>query len=280
MKKILLLLSLFLSLLSCEDVIEVDLPTSTPRLVIDAVIEKQLTPEGELIAKEALVKLSLTTPFFNEEDNFVNDAEVILINTVNNEVFNLENTGFGNYRVLNQQFNLEEDSSFRLQVVYQNEAYESEATLVPSSPFNAICQVKNESQINEGVAVEIAFNDIPDQPNFYFLDLGDNNFTTIDDDFFIDGEEIKFTFFFDENVTLDHLFRIHGSTERFNNFADALLQLSGGDGNGPFSTVPFQARGNIVNTSNPDNFPFGFFRINETYSLRVQLEENENFENK
>lgn len=264
-------------MLSCEDVIEVDLPTSEPRLVIDAVIEKQLTPQGNLIANEALINLSLTTPFFDEEDNFVNDAVVRLINLENNEIFNLENIGFGNYRVFNPQFILEDNTSFRLQVEYNNEVYESEASLKPSSPFNEICQVKNDSQINDGVAVEISFNDIANQQSFYLIDLGDGNFTTIDDDFFIDGEEIKFTFFFDENVTLNHLFRIHGSTKRFNTFTDALLQLSDGGSNGPFSTVPFQARGNIVNTSNSDNFPFGFFRINEVYSLQVQLIENENF---
>lgn len=280
MKKGFLFLSAILFLLACEDVIDVDLRQAPPRLVIDAVIEKQLTPEGNLIRNQALVNLSLTTPFFQEDDNFVNDAEVSLIDLESNEVFILNNVGFGNYRMGNTLLDLQANAMFKLMVQYNGEVYESQASLSPSAPFSTICQVKNESQINDGVAVEIAFIDIPNQENFYFLDLGDNNFITIDDDFFTDGEEIKFTFFFDETVTLDHLFRIHGSTNRFNTFADALLQLGNGDANGPFSTVPFQARGNIRNTSNPDNFPFGFFRMNETYSLRVQLVNNEDFEDK
>ncbi len=278
MKFLMFLFSLLFVLSSCEDVIDIELPEAAPRLVIDAAIEKQLTPEGNLIRDVAIVNLSLTTPFFNQEDNFVNTAIVSITNLNNNNVFTLENIGLGNYSIFDNSFILEENVSYKLMVNYNNEIYESEAELNSSTPFNSICQLKNESQLNDGIAVEITFNDIPNQENFYFLDLGDANFITIDDDFFVDGEEIKFTYFFDENVTLDHLFKIHGSTKRFNTFADALLQLSSGDSNGPFATVPFQARGNIVNTSNSENFPFGYFRISETYLSRVQLVENENFE--
>ncbi len=278
MKFLMFLFSFLFVLSSCEDVIDIELPEEAPRLVIDAAIEKQLTPEGNLIRDVAIVNLSLTTPFFNQEDNFVNTAVISITNLNNNNVFILENIGLGNYSIFDNSFTLEENVSYKLMVNYNNEIYESEAELNFSTPFNSICQVKNESQLNEGIAVEIAFNDIPNQENFYFLDLGDANFTTRDDDFFVDGKEIKFTYLFDENVTLDHLFKIHGSTKRFNTFADALLQLSSGDSNGPFATVPFQARGNIVNTSNSENFPFGYFRISETYSLRVQLVEKENFE--
>ncbi len=278
MKFLMFLFSFLFVLSSCEDVIDIELPEEAPRLVIDAAIEKQLTLEGNLIRDVAIVNLSLTTPFFNQEDNFVNTAVISITNLNNNNVFILENIGLGNYSIFDNSFTLEENVSYKLMVNYNNEIYESEAELNFSTPFNSICQVKNESQLNEGIAVEIAFNDIPNQENFYFLDLGDANFTTRDDDFFVDGKEIKFTYLFDENVTLDHLFKIHGSTKRFNTFADALLQLSGGDSNGPFATVPFQARGNIVNTSNSENFPFGYFRISETYLSRVQLVENDKLE--
>ena len=56
---------------------------------------------------------------------------------------------------------------------------------------------------------------------------------------------------------------------------DGITELSDGGGNGPFNTVPFQLRGNIVNITNPENFPFGYFRISEVYSSEIILVDNE-----
>jgi len=167
---------------------------------------------------------------------------------------------------------------YKLTVNYNNETYESVERMAISTPFTEIKQVKNNNNFDEdGVAVEIAFNDIGAEDNFYFLNLGDANFATIEDEFFTDGKEIRFTFFFDENVTLNHLFRIYGSNMRFNTFMDAIIEISSGGSNGPFGTVPFKARGNIVNTTNKENFPFGFFRISEVYPWSIELVPNKDF---
>lgn len=265
-------------LISCEEVIEVDLPEAPPRLVIEAVIEKKLTPEGDLIEDIAEVKLSLTTPFFGTEPNLVDDAVVRITEVTSRRRYILNRISPGIFRILNSDFSINEDAIFNLEVVYNNEIYTAEAQVKPSTPFTDICQVVNPNPFDEnGVAVEVAFNDIPNEPNFYFLDLGDNNFATIDDEFFEDGKEIKFTFFFDENVTLNHLFQIYGSDQRFNNYVDAITNLASGSSNGPFATVPFQAKGNIINTTNANNFPFGYFRAAESYDFRLQLVPNRDF---
>jgi len=280
MKKFLILITSLILFISCEDVVDIDLPTAPERLVIDASIERQFSTEEGIFDRDvATVNLSLTTPFFKEERNFVNDAEVSLTNMKDNISYNLENIGsLGNYSILDSGFKLEENIDYKLTINYKDEVYESVERMTISTPFKLIKQISNEDGFDEdGVAAEIAFNDIKDSDSFYFLDLGDTNFVALDDEFFTDGEEIKFTYFFDENVTLKHLFKIYGSTKRFNTFIDAIGVLSGGDSNGPFGTVPFKAKGNIVNKTNKENFPFGYFRVSEVYTWPIEFVPNKDF---
>ena len=62
MKKIFLILIFIYPLFSCEDVIDVDLNESEPRLVIEASINWFKGTQGN----EQSIKLSLSAPFFEE----------------------------------------------------------------------------------------------------------------------------------------------------------------------------------------------------------------------
>ena len=42
-----------------------------------------------------------------------------------------------------------------------------------------------------------------------------------------------------------------------------LLQQGSEDNNGPFETQPATLRGNCINQTNQENFPFGYFRLSE-----------------
>jgi hypothetical protein len=83
MKKIyyLIVLSFFFS--SCEEVIDVDLQATTPRLVIDASINWF----NGTLGNEQEIKLTLTVPYFDEEIPPANGAIVSIMNT-DNVVFN------------------------------------------------------------------------------------------------------------------------------------------------------------------------------------------------
>ena len=52
-----------------------------------------------------------------------------------------------------------------------------------------------------------------------------------------------------------------------------LSQTADGAG-GPFSTTPATVRGNIVNKSDEDNYPFGFFRLSETDTVEYTVTED------
>ncbi len=48
---------------------------------------------------------------------------------------------------------------------------------------------------------------------------------------------------------------IYGITERFYNYMNLLLEQT--ENGNPFSAPPVQLRGNCVNTTNDENYPFG-----------------------
>jgi len=51
-----------------------------------------------------------------------------------------------------------------------------------------------------------------------------------------------------------------------------LLQQSSDQSNGPFETQPATVRGNIINETNPDNFPLGYFRISQVSELSYTVQ--------
>ena len=63
MKKLILLICLGFINSGCEEVVQLDLPTETPRLAIEALFE--MTPNESLTQ---VVKLSLTGGFYQEEN--------------------------------------------------------------------------------------------------------------------------------------------------------------------------------------------------------------------
>ena len=82
MKNIIHYLALILitiSFSSCEDVVDVDLNTAKPRLVIDASIKWQKGTSGN----EQKIKLSTTTDYFSNVIPVVSGATVFITNSSN-----------------------------------------------------------------------------------------------------------------------------------------------------------------------------------------------------
>ncbi len=77
-----LLCLLTITLFNCEDVIDIDVPTSEPRLVIDASINWVKATTGN----EQFIKLTLTAPFFDSSVPPANNAEVFIIDQNNNVI--------------------------------------------------------------------------------------------------------------------------------------------------------------------------------------------------
>lgn len=287
MKKILTIFSTLTIFFSCQEVVVLDLPTTDPRLVIDASIQREFIQNEETGVIESsedkvMIILSLTSDFYVNTIPFVNDATVSLTNLSSNTTYNLENNfNRGEYIFNgNDNFVIENDTEYLLTVNYNNEVYESIEVLNISTPIEDLQQVKNENEDTfTGLRIDVSFTDLPEDDNFYNFSFEDQVYLTIEDEFIDNSAPFTFEYYYDEELDETNrkliFISLWGSDTEFNDYLNAVDELVNGGQNGPFSTVPFEIRGNIVNSTNSENYPYGYFRIHETYKRDINLISND-----
>ena len=64
-----------------------------------------------------------------------------------------------------------------------------------------------------------------------------------------------------------------GITKEYFTYFRVLINQSGQNAGGPFETVPSSLLGNMINTTNEENFPLGYFHISETDTYTIFLED-------
>lgn len=269
MKKIqaIAILLLFIFSSSCEDVVEVELQKNEPRLVVEA----SLLWEKETAGNEQYIRLTTTAPFFDDEIPPATGATVKIIDEDGRE-FNFEEAAPGIYK--NENFNTAFGVTYELEIQYKGEIYSASERFVPTPPIDYIEQSKTGGFGGDEIELRAFFRDPPDIKNYYlFRFLHQRLSLQIYDDEFTDGN-LNFAYFTDEElVPADEVgFEIQGISQRFYDYMFILRSQSGSNGGGPFQTQPTTVRGNIINITNPKNFPFGFFRLSETDSLVYRVE--------
>mgnify|MGYP000365298311 CR=1 FL=1 len=250
-------------IVSCEDVINVDLETSKPKLVIDASINWFKGTEGG----NQTIKLSLTAPFFDETIPPATGATVIVTDT-NNNVFNFtENGSTGIYK--NNSFIPEINAVYNLTINYEEEVYTATEILTPVVPIDFVEQKNNGGFSGDEIEIKAFYTDPKGVSNYYlfeFINLSNNSLNIeVYDDEFTEGNQI-FAFHADELLkTGDELqIKCSGISERNYNFLNILTQQIDEQSRDPFQTQPASVRGNCINQTNPENYPFGYFRVSET----------------
>ncbi|WP_179019305.1 DUF4249 domain-containing protein [Winogradskyella forsetii] len=266
MKKSIYILLVFSLFYTCEDVIDVDLNEAEPRLVIEASINWLKNTTGN----EQSIKLSLSAPFFDDATPPANGATV-QITDANNNTFNfVEEADTGIYR--NNNFIPVIDGVYNLTINYNGEIYAASETLKSVVPIEFVEQNNEGGFTGEDIELKTYFTDPPDIDNFYFFEyISDIPVVpTLDvlDDEFIDGNQI-FAYYTEEDLESgdEVIMRHFGVSEQYYEFMFILLQQGSEQGGGPFETQPATVRGNCINTTNSDNYPFGYFRLSEFVEL-------------
>lgn len=266
MKKIVLFLCFLGLLTSCEDVIDVELNEASPRLVIDASLN--VYEDSSFLS---IIKLTTTAPFFDEEIPVVDNA-IVTVTDENGTMYPFTYTGNGLYtNELIPQPGIE----YTLEIIYNNERYTATEQLEPVVPLEFVEQENDGGFSGEDIELKVFFTDPPNEENYYFFegrsDRG-NVFDSLTDQFF-DGNAI-FGFYVVEDLESGDVitFNLYGVDEQFYSFMFTLLQQAGEGGGGPFETQPATVRGNIINTTNSENFPLGYFRISEASTLSYTVE--------
>ncbi|MGO2359146.1 DUF4249 family protein [Mesonia sp.] len=265
MKKLFFLLIIFPAfLVSCQDVIEVDLKERAPKLVIEAVgIQQENANEGLL-----KVLLTTTTPFFDTSASYVSNAQVSVF--VNEQEYVLSNEYSIEYM---DSIPMLENSTYTLRIVYDQEVYEGETELFSTVPFDYVEQSTN-SFSEDYTAINAYFTDPPELGNnyyFYFQAADFNAVFDTTDDKLINGNQVS-TFYSEELQSGDVVnIKIQGVSARYSTYLSTVLQQSNDSGS-PFSTASASVRGNMVNTTTPNKFPLGYFRISQEYQTTYTVE--------
>lgn len=258
---LILFVTLLFSLTSCEDVVNIDLETAKPRLVIEASILWQKGTMGN----EQTIKLSTTTDYYSTIIPKVSGATVFITDTSNTYTF-IENPGTGEYTCTN--FNPVIGETYNLTVVANGETYTATETLIAVPTVDSVSQNNEGGFLGDEIEVKFFFQDDGLVNNFYLVQFNSNfnllpEYDVVNDEFF-QGNQM-FGLYTNENMnaTDELTFTLHGISERYYNYMNIVLGIAGGNGGSPFSTPPATVRGNFVNQTNSDNFAFGYFSLSE-----------------
>lgn len=282
---ILIIMSFILLMVSCQEVIDVDLPTEEPRLIIDALVR---VDTNEAFTK-VTVKVSETSSFF-ESIPAANLQQITLTNLdlpgggINPPVLIEETPGSGIYsKVFDTDF-LTQGSLF-LQIDFEDEFYVATARFVPTVPIDNLVQGDGILFDEDDTEVIVTFTDSDERDDFYLFDFDFGNYLVTEDEFY-QGQQFEFSYFYDEALAVGDTLNISimGVDEDFYTYMDQLILQSEEDF-GPFETPALTVRGNFINATNIDNnnnfdnlndinnFALGYFAIVQEYKETLVVQE-------
>ena len=298
-KRLFLLGIMWVALVGCEDVIEVEVPVEEPRLVVDGLLRVDTTQTYVPVE----VRLTQTAGFFDEIQPVTDADQVIIIlqtldedglpaDTGTRSLTQLEE-GSGVY-VPDPSFDadqrllvstvVENDILFTLVVSWRGRRYAAQTKYVTSVAIDELRLGDGTLFGEDETELIVRFTDNPDRDNFYVFDFGFGNFLASEDTFY-KGQEFEFSYFYDEDFEPGTELEVGllGADRTFFNYMDLLIEQTEGQ-QGPFQTPVATVRGNVFdvtdldnienvhNAAQPEVFPLGYFAIVQEFTERITIE--------
>lgn len=252
-------------LMSCEKVIDVDLDTAAPKLVIDASINWLENTTGN----EQRIKLSTTTGYYNAEFPTVSDATIFITNS-SNAVFNFPETSTpGEYRC--PDFTPVVGETYTLTVVLNGVTYSAVETLTAAPEIDdSIHQNNSGGFAGDEIEIQFSYQDDGGLNNYYMTRIETNRVAF--PEYFLESDEMfqgnkMVQYYSHEDLQQGDSINIelYGTSKRFFEYFKKILLASGSEGS-PFPSTPTAVRGNIINQSDTENYVLGYFRLSEVAS--------------
>lgn len=267
---IIALLSL-LTLISCEDVVTVDLETSEPKLVIDASIKWQKGTTGN----EQYIYLSTTGDFYASNTPKVSGAIVSITDESLNTYTFTETSTAGTYYC--DTFLPQIGIEYTLTINYKGENYSAVEIFKACPEITNVSQKNDAGFTGEETELKFFFDDPFTTEDYYLVQFnkGDSTlpeYNVISDEFF--QGNTMFGLYTNEDLKAGNVitFTLHGISKSYYNYMNVLLSVAGSNSGTPFQTPPASVRGNIVNQTNFNNYALGFFRLSEIDSMPYTVE--------
>jgi len=285
MKKIFGILFMALLFMGCEDVVDVEVPQTPPRLSIDGLVRL----DADQAITTVQIKASLTSSFFEE----VTPAELNSISIINpdyeptstldSQALDLLEVAPGIYEGSKRTIFFTQ-GELQLAIEHDDQRYLALTRFVPSSPIISLEQGDDTLFSGNETEIEVTFTDDVNRDDFYLVDLDFGDYLVTEDEFY-NGRTFKFSYFYDDGVEAGREINISllGVDEPFYNYMNQLIVQAGGD-QGPFQTPSATVRGNIINITeidtvnsfgnveNSDNFALGYFAVCQTFTETIVVE--------
>lgn len=269
LKYIFLFISLF-GLFSCEDVVDVDLPTAQPRLVVDASIDWLQGTDGSV----QKIKLTTTTGFYSSDVPVVSNAVVSVENKDGATFHFIEEGTSGEYFCYD--FVPEVGMEYTLTVIANEEVYTAVETMQNLPEFLYFTQSSDVGFGDDFIEIRYYFQDDPNEDNFYMDRIQEPNKTFplygTGNDKYNQGNEM-YGLYLSEDIKQGDILNIklYEISERYYDYMNKLLE-SVYNGGGPFQTSVGTVRGNLVNQTNSDNYALGYFRLCQVFEADYTVE--------
>ena len=290
--------SVFLVFLSCEDVVEIEIPQEEIRLVINGVL--RVDESKEFLPVE--IKVTETSAFFEENRVAQIENAVILYGTLDERApefstlaasnlaekepgtgIYIPDPSFSSDQRIRTAF-LEPDMQFFFFAEYKGRNYGASTTYKKSVPFDNLGQGEETLFNEDEIELVISITDSEEPNQFYVLDFNNGEFLTLSDEFF-NGQEFEFSYFLEEEAAAGDQIEISllGSDQEFYNYTNKLLEQSDTDFN-LFQTPATTIRGNVFDVTGLDNifivdnvdrpleFALGYFAVVEQFKDSLIIE--------
>ena len=285
MKRVVVIILISLINIGCEDVIEVQVPSEEPRLIIDALIRVDESDPFVMVT----VKVGLTSAFFGEvpltdlktitiinvdmESSFQNPNTIVLLEVEPGVYEAGKNTTFF------------KEGRLVFQVEHEDQRYLASTYYAPVVPIDTVIQGDGASLEGDQAEVLTTFTDDPDRDDNYIFDFGFGEYFTTDDEFY-QGQQVQFPYFYNKILEPGQEVDISilGADKPFYDYMKKLIDQSKTVGFDPFATPAATVRGNIINVTEIDNidyydnvyqtnnFALGYFAVVQTDTKKIIIE--------
>jgi len=273
MKKAIVLILVFISLFftGCEEVVDIDLDTAPPKLVIEAAINWEKGTPGA----QQTIKLTTTAGYFEGKVPTVSGATIFVKNSAGKQFNFVEVPTTGRYVCNN--FEPVIDQTYTLTVINGENTYTASETLKSVAPIARIEQNNEGGFTGKDIEIRAYYNDPADINNFYMYKYVYSNKITsnyyVDEDKFFQGNEFFSSSDDDELKAGDKIELTHyGISKQYYNYMSILVSIAGSNVGGPFQSPPATVKGNIINTTDKANYPLGYFSLSETVSAKYTIQ--------
>lgn len=280
----LITLLLLISFLSCEDVIDVDVPAENPRLIVDALILVDTTKSEVSIE----IAAKTTSSFFGEITPTSLESLCLAEESGGQCIFpTLREAGTGIYEatVSPQTFTQNtDDQRWQLSFTHEDQRYLAFTDYVPTVAIDTLFEGDGDLFSGEETEVVVSFTDRPETRDFYLFDFDFNEYLVTEDEFY-QGQPFQFSYFYEDGLESGTEVKIGilGVTRSFYDYMNQIIVQSSGD-QGPFQTPAATVRGNIINVTEIDNIDFfdnveqtnnfalGYFAICQTFEKSIVID--------